>query len=295
MELNKEREGELFISLQAILWGLFPIITILSLNKLPPLVVLAGSTLFTTLVFAIILSLKKKWHEMKNWEALKNILWTTFFIGILYYILYFFGLKYTSAGNASIISLTEVFFAYLFFHVWRKDYMPFQHVIGSIFMVIGALIVLYPNATEFHFGDFLILTAAFVAPFGNLFQQRARALVSSESIMFVRSLVSSIVFILIVYISKESFSYLSLKDSFIFILINGVFILGLSKILWIEGIHRISVTKSNALSGLSPLITLLFAWIILRNPLTVWQVLSFVPMFLGVLFLSMNSKNLQNS
>jgi len=243
------------------------------------------------LFFAVILSIKKKWHEIRNKEALKNIFWATFFIGVLFYVLYYFGLRYTSAGNASIIALTETFFSYLLFHVWQKNYIPAQHIIGSALMVVGAFIVLYPNASHFQLGDILILGAAFIAPFGNFFQQRARKIVSSESIMFVRSLISTIVIFLLAYMSKASFSYYNFKNSFIFILINGVFMFGFSKILWIEGIHRISVTKSNALSGLSPLITLLFAWIFLRNLPTVWQLFSFIPMFLGLMLLSIRRKS----
>jgi drug/metabolite transporter (DMT)-like permease len=288
MKLNQEKEGEISIFIHATLWGLFPIITILSFSKLPPLVSLGASTLLATLFFAVILSVKKKWHEIKNKAALKNIFWAAFFIGILFYVLFYFGLRYTSAGNAGIIALTETFFSFLLFHVWQKDYIPVQHIIGSVLMVAGAFIVLYPNASHFQFGDILILSAAFIAPFGNFFQQRARKIVSSESIMFVRSLISTIVIFLLVYISKASFSYYDFKNSFIFILINGVFMFGFSKILWIEGIHRISVTKSNALSGLSPPITLLFAWIFLRNSPTVWQLFSFIPMFLGVVLLSMS-------
>lgn len=291
MNLSQERKGEVSIFLHAILWGLFPIITILSFSKLPPLVSLGASTLLAALFFAVILSIKGKWHEIRNKEALKNIFWTAFFIGILFYVLSYFGLRYTSAGNASIIALTETFFSYLLFHVWRKNYIPVQHIIGSVLMVIGAFIVLYPNASHFQLGDILILGAAFIAPFGNFFQQKARKIVSSESIMFVRSSISAIVIFLLAYISKASFSSFDFKNSFIFILINGVFMFGFSKILWIEGIHRISVTKSNALSGLSPLITLLFAWIFLRNLPTVWQLFSFIPMFLGLMLLSIRRKS----
>jgi drug/metabolite transporter (DMT)-like permease len=64
--------------------------------------------------------------------------------------------------------------------------------------------------------------------------------------------------------------------------------LGLSKLLWIEGIHRISVTKASALSSMSPLLTLLFAWLLLGNVPSIFQLVSFIPMFFGVLLLSQN-------
>ncbi len=291
MKLSKEREGELFIFGEAALWALFPVLTILSYGKLSPLVSLGISSIFASIFFAIILSLKKKWHEIKNTSAFKDILWTTFFIGIIYYLFFFFGLRYTSAGNASIIALTEVFFSYLFFNIWKKDPLPLYHIAGAILMLVGAIIVLYPNLHKFQLGDILVLIAAIFPAFGNFFARRARSKVSSETIMFVRSIISGAAILLIAIIFGNTFSYADFKDSFVPLFINGVFLLGLSKVLWIEGIHRISVVKANALGSVGPLLTLLFAWLFLRNIPTSWQLLSFIPMFFGVILLGTNKKN----
>lgn len=291
MKLTKEREGELFIFGEAALWALFPVLTILSYGKVSPLVSLGISTIFASIFFAIILSIKKKWHEVTNTSAFKDILLTTLFIGIVYYLLYFFGLQFTSAGNASIIIKTEIFFSYLFFNIWKKDHLPTLHIAGAVLMVIGAIIVLYPNLHVFQRGDLLILAAAFFPPFGNFFARRARAKVSSETIMFYRSLISAAVIFLLIFIFRNTFSYSDLKDSFMVLLIVGVFLLGLSKVMWIEGIMRISVVKANALGSISPMLTLLFAWIFLRNIPTLWQLLSLIPMFFGVILLGMNRKN----
>lgn len=289
MNLTKERQGEVIIIAEALLWSLFPVITILSLTNLSPIVSFGWSTLFATLFFAIMLTIKGKWREIKNREAIKDILLVTFFIGILFYLFYFLGLSYTSAGNASLIALTEVFFSFLLFHVWRKDYISPNHIIGAILILAGAMIILYPNFSEFHLGDLLILAGAFVAPFGNFFQQRARTKVGSESILFIRSFISVIVIFFIAYLSNLNFlPTTNSEKTFIILIINGFFLLGLSKILWIEGIHKISVTKAIALNGITPLLTLLFAWLLLDNIPTHFQLLSFVPMFLGVIFLSKN-------
>lgn len=291
MKLTKEREGELFIFGEAALWALFPVITILSYNKISPLVSLAVSSMFAAFFFAVMLSAKKKWHEVANTSAFKDILLTTFFIGIVYYLLYFFGLQYTSAGNASIIVVfAEIFFSYLFFNIWRKDPLPLLHIAGAVLMMAGALIVLYPNLHKFQRGDIFVLIAGIFPAFGNFFARRARAKVSSETIMFYRSIISGLVILLVALIFGNKPSYSDFKDSFLLLFINGVFLLGLSKVMWIEGIIRISVVKANALGSVGPLLTLLFAWIFLRNIPTLWQLLSFIPMFFGVILLGINKK-----
>jgi drug/metabolite transporter (DMT)-like permease len=290
MKPDQQRQGEFFILLQALFWSLFPVITILSYSRLSPLVSFGWSTFFAALFFGGTVTLRRRWGEIGDWSSLRNMLWAAFFLGLLYYTLVFIGLRYTSAGNAGLIASTEIFFSFLFFQVWRKEFISPRHILGAIFVVTGAFIVLYPNTTRLRAGDLLILMATMVAPFGNYFQQKARKVVSSESILFVRNTVSTPIILILAYLFKEHFHMADLKGAAFFILINGFLLLGFSKILWVEGIHRISVTKANALASVAPPLTLLFAWLLLDDIPTRFQLLSIVPIFIGVVLLSMNKR-----
>lgn len=289
-DLGLERQGEAFIFSGALLWSLFPVITVLSLDSLSPAVALGWSTLFAAVFFGIILAVKKKWRELKNTSALKDILLATGIIGILYYLLFFFGLRSTSAGNASIIALSEVFFSFLFFNIWRKDYMPVMHIYGALFMLAGAIVVLSPNFTAFRHGDMMILLGAAIAPVGNFFQRRARRAVSSETILFVRSIVSAPIVFLAAYAWNGNIMAIGFNKTLLYLIINGFFLLGLSKIFWIEGILNINVTKASALSSVSPLFTLFFAWLLLHNAPTIFQMLSLALFGAGIIFLGKNKK-----
>lgn len=292
--MHTERQGELFILLQTPLWALFPIITILSTNTLPPLTSLAWSTLFSCFVFAAIISIRKKWKETADIPALKDIFWVAVFNGTLYYVLFFFGLRYTSAGNASIIALSEIFFSFLFFHVWHKHHIPLKHIYGAVLVLVGSFIILAPSFSHFQKGDIFIVMATMVAPFGNFFQQKARKRVSSETILLVRSIISAPILFFAAYLLNAGLHANQLRSSMIFLLINGLVLLGLTKLFWVEGIHRINVTKALALASISPLFTILFAWLILHNRPTPWQLLSLIPMIIGVRMLS-NRKEQENS
>ena len=81
-----------------------------------------------------------------------------------------------------------------------------------------------------------------------------------------------------------------MKQVWFLLLLNGVVIFGISKIFWVEGIHRMSVTKANALSSLNPFITLIFAWLLLKDAPTVWQLSALAPMILGVILLGINKE-----
>jgi drug/metabolite transporter (DMT)-like permease len=195
-------------------------------------------------------------------------------------------LTYTSPGNAGLIAQTEVLFTFIFFNVWRKDYISRKQLFGALFMLAGAVIVFLPNVKEFNPGDALITMAMFFAPIGNHFQQKARKEISGETMMFVRSFLSFPVIFLLAIVLGNSISLADLRSSWIAVVINGLVLFGFSKLLWIEGIHRISVTKAIALGGFIPLLTLLLSWLVLGNAPTTFQLLSFFPLFFGVILLT---------
>ncbi|PIR96008.1 MAG: hypothetical protein COT92_03360 [Candidatus Doudnabacteria bacterium CG10_big_fil_rev_8_21_14_0_10_42_18] len=293
MPLSETRKGEIAIFSQGILWSLFPIITILSYSSLSPLTSLAWSTALASVFFTVWVTVKHKWRELKHKTAMFDVLMATLFIGIFLYGLFFFGLKYTTAGNASIIALMEIFFSFLFFNIFRKECISRQQLLGAILMLLGALIILLPGFTEFNKGDALIFIAMAFAPIGNHFQQKARKKISSEAMMLIRSVITFPIILIIAKFFGETITISGLNDSIWFILINGILLLGFSKILWLEAIHRIPVTKAISLTGIEPLFTLFFAFLILKEIPTNWQLTAFVPLFFGIILLTSNKNWLE--
>ncbi|MFA6106325.1 MAG: DMT family transporter [Patescibacteria group bacterium] len=290
MPLSREKQGETSVLFSTFLWGVFPVITVLSLGSLDPLLSLGVSTFFASIFFACFLTVKRKWRDLKNKNAFKDVLFASLLLGIGYYALYYLGLRSTSPGNAAIIALSEVFFSFILFHLWHKHYIPKTHIYGALLTLTGAVIILFPNFKEFQSGDFLILAAAFIAPLGNYFQQRARKSVSAEAILFVRTMIGFPIIFLLAYFFHSDFSGPDIKKVMPWLILNGFVILSLSKIFWIEGIHRMSVTKATALGAIAPLITLFFAWLILNESPTNFQLLSVIPMCAGVALLGIKGK-----
>lgn len=288
MRLHPMRQGEVNILLSAVLWSTFPVITILSFGTLPPLFSAGVSTLCAAAFFACLLTLKKEWHLLRRYEAWKDILLTTFFIGIAYYGLLFLGLKHTSAGNAAILSLMEIFFSFLIlgFFLRHEPLLP-RTVIGGACMVFGALLVLLPKgASGWQQGGMIIIAATAFAPIGNRFAQRARKIVTTGVIMFLRSTISGGFLLLLALLTEPVPARAAFFDSLGFVLINGILLLGLSKILWIEGIHRIPITKAISIESITPLLTLLVAWFFLYETPSVLQISAIVPIAAGMVLLT---------
>ena len=66
-----------------------------------------------------------------------------------------------------------------------------------------------------------------------------------------------------------------------YVLIIGTAIYVASKIMWIEALHRISITKVSAMMGLVPMMTLFFAYWYLHEIPDLRQILGIIPVLIG--------------
>src|SRR4051812_23577702 len=126
--ISKERKGEILIIAQALIASLFPIITKVSIRNLNPLSSLLWSTIFALIFFTGIIFWRNSWSKFLNREALPSLIGAGVILGVFFPLLQFIGLKYTSAGNAGVILTMEVFFTFLFFNFWKKDYLSRKHL-----------------------------------------------------------------------------------------------------------------------------------------------------------------------
>ncbi len=288
--MTEKRKGEIYIFLELILWAFFPIIAFISYNKLPSLISLTWSTLISAFFFVPIIFYKKSFHEFKNILLWKYSLGVVLFIGIIYYGLYYIGLESTTAGNASVLATFEIFTSFVFFNLLRKESFSKEYKLGAFLMILGVLIVLFPNFSHPKIGDFFIILATIFSPMGNMFQQKAKKIASTETILFLRSFLSAIFFFVLSFILKDTQTVFNIKDSLLILFINGIIVFGFSKLFWIEAISRMSVTKAISLNSAGPFVTLIFSWIILSQQPTFYQIFAMIPLMFGVFLLTDNLK-----
>ena len=278
--MTKEREGESLMFGLVFIESWFPILSIVAMGYIGALHTYLYS-LVIALGFFIVLILKRdRIKELKNRAAYKDLLLTSFWITSLF-TLVFVGMQYTTAGNMAVILFLQLLFSYLYFNVLGKEKMDRVHLVGAGIMGVGALIILIPNDLSFNKGDFLILIAAIIAPIANLYQKRARNYCSSETILGFRTVVGIPFIAILAYIFEPATTYENFMLALPYLLIIGVAVYVVSKIMWIEALHRISITKVSAMMGLLPMMTLFFAYIYLGEVPEFRQILGIIPVLIG--------------
>jgi drug/metabolite transporter (DMT)-like permease len=291
-KFSREKQGELIIFIESILWGAYPVIALLAYQFLSPIRVLAWSYLISTLFFGILslLQKQKNWQELKNRKAWKTILIVVFFNLICFHTILFLSLKLTTAGNVALISSMEIWFSFLFFGlILRKEKYTLFALLGAAVMFIGVLFVLFPGTLQFNKGDLLILLATMLPPIGNYFQQKARKLVSSTILLIFMRNILALPFLFLLANIFEGDTKGNLLKALPFLLINGLLIFGISKALWIEGIHRISVTKAVSINAFTPVITLLYAFLLLNEIPNWYQIIGLPLIIIGGLLITKNN------
>lgn len=285
---SRIRTGEVLAFGSAALSGAFPVLTAATVATLTPLYAAGIATAISSVFFACVLSLKGRWKEMLQRAAWGDMLATSMCIAVGYYGLLFTGLRYTTPGNGAVIGLLQIFFTVLIVNIlWKHEPCSVRHAAGAACMVSGALLILLPQwSGQAHAGDLLIVFASMVAPVGNVYAQRARKIVSSETIMFVRSGIGFAFLLLLALIFEPRLQWTQLGAVWWQVALNGVFILGLSKIFWLEAIHRLPITKTLTLSMSGVLVTFALSYVFLGQQVTTAQLLSIPPMALGLWLLT---------
>lgn len=284
--LSRQRRGESFLLAEEFLWGWFPIVTLLTYQFVAPLWTMLITLAVTTCFFAGLMQVRGLWGELKRRRAWADLFWASFWITLLF-ILLFVGLARTTAGNSALILFMQVFFAFLYFNVFQGERLSRAHLAGVALMSAGAFLVLFPDDLRFNPGDLLVLLAAMSAPIGNRYQQRARRHVNATTLLFVRNLFALPFLLGLIWLfAVAPPAAADLAAIWWLLLINGVLLMGLSKIFWIEALHRLSITKISAMTALSPVFTMAFALPVLGEVPGFWQLCGIIPILAGGILLA---------
>ena len=278
--MTKEREGELLMVGLTVLESWFPILSIVAMSYVGALHTYMYSLVIAFFFYMAIMYKRDRFKELKNRAAYKDLLLTTFWITFIFTLI-FIGMRYTTAGNMAVIVFLQVLFSYLYFNVFGKDKMDTIHLIGALIMGIGALIILFPQDFEFNKGDWLILVSAAAAPIVNLYQKRARVYCSAETILGFRTVVGFPFVALLAYLLEPAVSYDNFMSAlpYLFLIATGVYVA--AKIMWIEALNRLAITKLSAMLALLPVMTLFFAYIYLDEVPELRQLVGIVPVLVG--------------
>jgi len=293
MNLTNERKGEILVIFEIFFWALSPIVIKSSNGFLPPLFFAGISMLTASIVTFVILLMRKGLYEIFNIKALPYMIAGTFFIMIICFPILFIAGQKTTVGNYAILSMSEILFTTMMFGFLRIEKISKYRIIGSLFMIFGAGLILLKSFTgQLAYWDLMIIFVMILPPFGNYFQKIAVRMVKPITHLFVRNIIGGIV-IISVSLSIEDINYGNIitTKGLLLIFTSGVLSFAISKILILEAFKRIDVSKVIAMGGFMPAMALVLGYIILHEIPDKEQIIGFLFALIGVYFLTKKNEN----
>mgnify|MGYP000100179663 CR=1 FL=1 len=278
--MKSQQKGEIYAISLTVIEAWFPIFAFFTVQALGALHAYFYSLLVTILCLSIWWFIRGKQHEIKVTAAYKNLTLTTFFITLLF-SLTFMALQYTSVTNVAIILFLQILFSYVFLGKRQEESLNSKQAVGALLMTVGAVLILFPGAFVINVGDVLVLLAAMIAPIANLYQKKARAQVSSETILLLRSIIALPFIYVLATLFEQSPSVEMIKQQWIWLVLTGGLVFFIAKLFWVEAIHLLPITKVNALFAIAPLMTMFLAYWLLNQIPTLYQLMGIAPILIG--------------
>ena len=251
----------IYLSLCVMLWALIPIVSKTGQNSLDNHQFLFYSSLVSFLLFALLSFFTKNYKTFKKLNA--NTWIKTVFLGFLgtylYYILLYFGYKNAKGLEVLVLQYSWPIFIVILSTFLLKERATQKKILSIFLGFLGVILILTKgNFTQIHLNnikvDMLVIFGAFAfALFSVLSKKVTIDAYTLNSIYFLVATISS-------FISMLLFSSFKLPDTqaLLPILINGLFVNGISYLFWIKALKHAPASFVAPFVFLTPIISSLY-------------------------------------
>ncbi len=284
--MSSKKTGILAILGASLMWALEPVCAKLayeSSDYLQTSAIRAIVVVFTALLY-VFLTGRKKLKITKN--QLSKILYIAIAGTVIGDLLYFYALTKISVLNAVLIGhMQPIFIILIGFFFLKEDKLTRFDYAGIFIMIIAAVFVTTKtpeNLFMIKLGtaeDIYVLLATVAWATTAIVMRKYLRELDAGVITFYRYLIASVIFV--IYLSLKS----SLVLSNIYQILVGV-VVGVGTILYYESMKRIKAAQVSAMELSTPFFAAVFAFLILREHVTVMQIAGMALLFVGVCFLS---------
>ncbi len=269
-----------------IFWGASFIATKVLLDEISPETIISLRLILAIILLTIFAFITKSDFSFNKKNFLQILLLAS--VAVFHLWIQITGLKYTTAANTGwIIGTAPVFIAILGW-IFLKEKLSGLKVAGILIALTGLLILIgrgNPFNISFiqNVGDFLVLFSSFTWGVYSIINKKI-SLSYSPLLTILYLFVMMAVIIIPFNLSKSVFeSVLNLSSiGWISILFLGLFCSGISYVIWAYALREMHSAKVGAYLYLEPFVTVLTAWIFLKEEITLLMVISGFIIILGV-------------
>ncbi|MCH7963761.1 MAG: DMT family transporter [Bacteroidetes bacterium] len=273
-----------------IFWGTSFIATKVALKELSPETIISLRLIIASVfLFITAILLKKDFSIILKSHGFIFIL---ALIAVFHLMIQVTGLKYTTASNTGWIIGTAPIFMAILAAIFFREKIGLLKISGIIIAMFGLLLLIGKgNITNVDLvknkGDLLVLASAFT--WGVYSMVNKKISLSYSPLMTILYLFIMMAVIIIPFNLNaaivNSVDHLSV-NGWISILFLGLFCSGIAYVIWAYSLRELESAKVGAFLYFEPLVTVLAAWVLLSESITVLMILSGVIIIFGVILVN---------
>lgn len=284
--MNNKYVGVLAILLASIMWAIEPIFAKLSYQNSDFIQTSAIRAIFAALTALVYVVVTNRANLRINKQQLPTLVYIAI-VGTLFAdFMYFFALTQVPVINAVLIGhMQPIFIILIGFLVLKGDKLTKFDYLGISLMILSGLLVTtktFENLATFKlgtFGDLIVLSATIAWATTAIAMRKYLKDMNAGVVTFYRFLLASIFFVM--YLSLTS----SISIANIYQILIGV-IIGIGTILYYEGLKRIKAAQVSSLELSTPFFAAILGFFVLREFITIMQVIGILLLFVGIYYLS---------
>ncbi|MFX1256538.1 MAG: DMT family transporter [Promethearchaeota archaeon] len=309
MEKDNLKKGIFFGLICVTLVGIQPIIANSRPNSLDPIFFAATTCIVQAAIFFPLTLIERRKIKRsykirtfpKNFNELNSLLngWKNnkvllIYVGINFGIaqtLFYLGYQLAGAINGSLAQKTTVIFALLFGYLINREKISYSQIIFSFILLFGLALAITQgsfNLLEFNIGIILILITVILWMFAHAITKPIFDRKESTPIqmVFIRNLLSGLILISIYFLFFPIENIYLLFDPInqFYILAIGV-AYGVGLFFWYKLLSLLGTSKATAMTSGTPIITIIFAILILGEILTIFHIIGTILVIISVIMI----------
>ena len=257
-----------------VLWGSVGVFTkYISLS--PILLAFFRAIISLPVILILILASKNSKTNNLKLRDTKLLIFSGILIGLAWWTL-FAAFKYTSIATAILAYNMCPVYVLLLSPKLLKEKLNRNHVINIVLAITGLVITVTPSISRGGVnlkGIFFGIISGVLYSVIVITNRKCSSDVNQISSTFIQMLSAGFALLPIV-LTEKPLNQLSLVDSngFIMLIILGVFHTGIGFVIYFSSYRSLSAISIALLSYLEPVFGILFSVMILKEPLTIWQI-----------------------
>lgn len=289
--MEHKKTANLSAIIVMIIWGMSYLSIKVVVKEIEPTLSAFYRFLIASLILFIVLKIKypeeKVLKEDKARMALGGLFGVT-----LYFLFENYSVYYTSASNVAILISSIPVFTLIAQRIIFKERLSTRKVIGASLSVIGIIIIITSKQrislfSKGTFGDLMALGSALVWVIYNIITSRYKGNYKSITITAYQSLWGCL------FLSPSLFfSQLRIPSGKVIVnlLFLGIFCSCIAYVLYIYCLDKLGATVITTYINLQPIISLISAYFILKENISIMQIVGSAIIISGVFFVSIGDK-----